>query len=85
MNPNYEIADKFSGYNRRARLVAPALRTHVAKEVRDEAEIDKQTSKAKALRDEATVALKRGKSAGKGKDTGDSKDERGLFSCQQDR
>eukprot|EP00959_Pyramimonas_sp_CCMP1952_P078491 1640565-Pyramimonas_sp.AAC.1 len=34
MNPNYEIADKFSGYNRRQQLVAPALRTYVAKEVR---------------------------------------------------
>ncbi|CAK0793959.1 unnamed protein product, partial [Prorocentrum cordatum] len=73
MNPNYEIADKFSGYNRRAQLVAPALRTYVAKEVREEAEIDRQTSKAKALRDEAKVALKRGKSAGKGKDKEDSK------------
>ncbi|CAK0886604.1 unnamed protein product [Prorocentrum cordatum] len=75
MNPNYEIADKFSGYNRRAQLAAPALRTYVAKEVREGAEIDKQTTTAKALRDEAKVALKRGKSAGKGKDKGDSKDE----------
>eukprot|EP00959_Pyramimonas_sp_CCMP1952_P070199 1465584-Pyramimonas_sp.AAC.1 len=32
MNPNYEIADKFSGYNRRTQLAAPALRTYVAKE-----------------------------------------------------
>eukprot|EP00959_Pyramimonas_sp_CCMP1952_P360216 7542885-Pyramimonas_sp.AAC.2 len=75
MNPNYEIADKFSGYNRRAQLAAPALRTYAAKEVREEAEIDKQTSQAKALRDEAKVAHERGKSAGKGMEKEESRDE----------
>ena len=73
-NPNYEIAEKFSGNSRRHQMVAPYLRPSVAKEVREEADIDKQISKAKALKDDAKVALKREK---KNKDNDKDKDKDG--------
>jgi hypothetical protein len=50
LHPDYDVADKFSGMTDRGLCVAPALRAHVAKEVREEAEIDKQRSKAREVR-----------------------------------
>eukprot|EP00959_Pyramimonas_sp_CCMP1952_P396058 8298430-Pyramimonas_sp.AAC.1 len=51
--PIYEMADKFLCYNRRRQLAAPVPYTYVAKVVRERAEIDRQTSKAKASKNEA--------------------------------
>ena len=50
----------FSGLGKTRSGVAPALTAHVARHVRDEAEVDKQRDKARTLR-AAT-----GKDAGKG-------------------
>jgi len=73
--PDYEAAEAFSGTVNRRVCVAPSLRAHVAREMRDEAEIDKQRVKAKDLR--GTVrggGLRRGKKGGGGGDA-PAKDE----------
>ena len=50
--PTYEAADKFSGLADRANCIAPALRQFVAREVRDEAEVEPQRSKARGWQEE---------------------------------
>ncbi|CAK0850190.1 unnamed protein product, partial [Prorocentrum cordatum] len=72
--PIYGVADKFLCYNRLRQPAVPVLYTNVAKFVREWAEIDRQISKAEALKDEAEVALERGMTAGKGKDNEEGKD-----------
>jgi len=52
LTPCYEAADKFTGLGERGGGVAPALRAYVAKEVREDAEIDRQRAKARSLREE---------------------------------
>ena len=48
--PDYDADDAFSGSVNRRVCVAPALRSHVAKELRDEAEIERQREKTKEVR-----------------------------------
>ena len=46
----WEGAEHFWGLGRRAKGVAPALQAHVAFRLKDEAEVDKQRSKAREAR-----------------------------------
>ncbi|CAK0828924.1 unnamed protein product, partial [Prorocentrum cordatum] len=54
-SPGYELSRRFSGYDRGRQVVAPFVGLFEAKEVMEEAEIGKRTSKAKALKDEARL------------------------------
>ena len=59
MQPDYDAAEAFSGTVNRRVCVAPSLRAHVAKEMRDDAEIDKQRSTTREPR--VGAGFRRGK------------------------
>ena len=46
----WEGSEHFMGLGRRARGIAPALQSHVAARLKDEAEVDKQRDKAREAR-----------------------------------
>jgi hypothetical protein len=45
--PNYEASEYYSGSRRGRHGIAPSLNAHVARVMKDEAEIEKQRSKAR--------------------------------------
>eukprot|EP00971_Amphidinium_carterae_P351824 6492296-Amphidinium_carterae.1 len=60
---SWDGSDHFLGLGKRARGIAPELQSHVAKELKAEAEISRQKDKAKEIRDKTKTP---GKAGGKG-------------------